>query len=389
MMRRLLLATAAAALGADAGAQTLGPPPPSAPLALTVPNIGETAGNGNPGTGILGLGAAPATGFGLYMDGPPINMVDGGEQIGGRFAITNVPTSSVALNTGIFGLLGTAYWEGSADSSLHGIAQGIQGYVYVQGSPSLGSAVGMEGGVVDSATSGTVVNPVGVHGFVQDAGAGGHLSNSTAFQASITGSGNNSDSFGFEADSLAGVNVFGVYIKDQTLGTASNYAIYTNAGDVHFGGATDISGTLQTAGTYTSHGDINIDTGHVLRNDGGILFLDSAAANAIWLRPGGAVAVKIDQNLHVSYAGAAPALRACGGSPAISGTDVAGKITTGTTATACTATFHIAYSAAPSCVVTDQTALSRLTSYAVSTTAIVLTMSSNSGDVVNYACDGA
>ncbi|HEX4198702.1 MAG TPA: hypothetical protein VHZ26_14790 [Caulobacteraceae bacterium] len=388
MMRRLLLATVAAALGADAGAQTLGPPPPSAPLTLTA-TIGETAGNGNPGTGILGIGAPPATGFGLYMDGPPINMTDGGEQIGGRFAITNVPTSAVALNTGIFGLLGTAFWRGSADSSQYGIAQGIQGYVYVQGSPSLGSAVGMEGGVVDSATAGTVVNPVGVHGFIQDAGAGGHLTNSTAFQASITGSGNNNDSIGFEADSLAGAHVFGVYVKDQTLGTSSNYAIYTNAGGVHFGGATDISGTLQTTGTYTSHGDLNIDAGHVLRNDGGILFLDSAPGAAIWLRPGGVVAMHVDQNLHVSYAGTAPALTSCGGAPAISGTDVAGKITVGTSATACTATFAIAYGAAPSCVVADQTALSRLTSYAVSTTAIVLSMTSNSGDVVDYVCNGA
>ena len=103
--------------------------------------------------------------------------------------------------------------------------------------------------------------------------------------------------------------------------------------------------------------------------------------------------VTIDGNQHVKYSSAAiPTIGTCGtGSPTVTAgsTDVAGSFTTGTTATACTLTFKIAYATAPFCVATDITTLSRLTSYTVSTTAIVATMTSNSGDVVHYICHGA
>lgn len=83
----------------------------------------------------------------------------------------------------------------------------------------------------------------------------------------------------------------------------------------------------------------------------------------------------------------APALTSCGGgSPAISGTDLAGTITEGTTATGCIATFKQAYSSAPFCTANLQNGLLLAFSYAVSTTAITFTNTSASGAVVAYRC---
>lgn len=85
-----------------------------------------------------------------------------------------------------------------------------------------------------------------------------------------------------------------------------------------------------------------------------------------------------------------PALSSCGtGSPAIAGTDIAGRITVGTSATGCTATFSTAWTATPSCVVVSQTAYATTTpAYTVSTTAITITQTSTSGNIYNYICSG-
>ncbi len=85
----------------------------------------------------------------------------------------------------------------------------------------------------------------------------------------------------------------------------------------------------------------------------------------------------------------APALTSCGGgSPAIVGTDTAGKVTMGTTATGCVITFNVAYAAEPHCVVTWRATPLASQSYAVSASAITLTQTSASGNVVNYICVG-
>lgn len=100
--------------------------------------------------------------------------------------------------------------------------------------------------------------------------------------------------------------------------------------------------------------------------------------------------LKIDGKGHMSAPGTAPAVSSCGtGSPSVTGSDIAGQITTGTSATTCTLTFKTAYAAAPGCVMSDKTLVSHITSYTVSTSAIVLTMTSNSGDVISYICIGA
>jgi|SRR5579864_1673097 len=83
----------------------------------------------------------------------------------------------------------------------------------------------------------------------------------------------------------------------------------------------------------------------------------------------------------------APALTSCGGgSPAITGTDTAGIVTMGTTATGCVITFNVAYTGTPFCVVTWIATPLASQSYATSNTAITLTQTSTSGNKAQYIC---
>jgi hypothetical protein len=89
---------------------------------------------------------------------------------------------------------------------------------------------------------------------------------------------------------------------------------------------------------------------------------------------------------HLWASGTAPALTSCGTSPAISGSDLAGQVTMGTgSPTGCTITFHAAYTSTPYCTVTWQSILAS-EGYSVSTTAITLTQTGTSSDIVNYTC---
>jgi hypothetical protein len=86
----------------------------------------------------------------------------------------------------------------------------------------------------------------------------------------------------------------------------------------------------------------------------------------------------------------APVLTGCGtGSPTIVGNDMAGTVTTGTTATGCVVTFNSAKSAVPACVVTHQVAPATSTpAYTVTATAITVVQASQTGNKFNYVCMG-
>ncbi len=90
---------------------------------------------------------------------------------------------------------------------------------------------------------------------------------------------------------------------------------------------------------------------------------------------------------HLRTAGTSPALTSCGTSPSISGSDTAGRITIGTSATGCVATFNATYTTAPFCTVTNEGGV--VFTYAISATALTLT---NGGDLsstkVDYHCTG-
>lgn len=89
---------------------------------------------------------------------------------------------------------------------------------------------------------------------------------------------------------------------------------------------------------------------------------------------------------------APPVLSACitGGSPTLVGTDFAGLITGGTTAsTSCVVTFGTAFITAPNCVVTWQTGPLAAMSWTTSTTALTITQTSNASSKISYVCTSA
>jgi hypothetical protein len=105
---------------------------------------------------------------------------------------------------------------------------------------------------------------------------------------------------------------------------------------------------------------------------------DAVAANPSQVNIGSATQ-------HVKLAGATPALSACGTSPTVSGTDHAGRITQGSSASGCTLTFGMAFATAPYCVVTSEAGLGF--SYAVNTTALAITnVGALSGTKLDYIC---
>lgn len=83
----------------------------------------------------------------------------------------------------------------------------------------------------------------------------------------------------------------------------------------------------------------------------------------------------------------APALTSCGGgSPTITGTDEAGIVTMGTSATGCVITFQVAYTGTPFCVVSWIATPLASQSYVTSNVAITLTQTSTSSNKAQYIC---
>lgn len=83
-----------------------------------------------------------------------------------------------------------------------------------------------------------------------------------------------------------------------------------------------------------------------------------------------------------------PALTSCGTTPALAtgSTDTAGTVTLGTTATGCVITFGTAYTAAPTCLVTWIATPLASQSWVTATTAITVTQTSTTNNVIQYFC---
>jgi hypothetical protein len=83
-----------------------------------------------------------------------------------------------------------------------------------------------------------------------------------------------------------------------------------------------------------------------------------------------------------------PVVTSCGTSPTITGSDFAGLVTVGTgTPTTCTITFSATFSGIPVCVVNSATQLAAF-SYTVSATAIAVTQTATSSNLIRYICVG-
>lgn len=94
---------------------------------------------------------------------------------------------------------------------------------------------------------------------------------------------------------------------------------------------------------------------------------------------------------HVLTKGDAPAASSCGTSPSVAGSDAAGKVTVGTSASdTCTLTFDTAYATAPACTVSGDDPAFALTAVSTTTTLIVTCPGASdfSSDVISYNCVG-
>ncbi len=89
----------------------------------------------------------------------------------------------------------------------------------------------------------------------------------------------------------------------------------------------------------------------------------------------------------VNTSGTAPTLSSCGTSPSIVGTDMAFTITGGATASACTATFAVAKSKTPVCVVSPQYSTTT-NSYTVSATAVTFSDAALGTNKIDVLCVG-
>ena len=92
---------------------------------------------------------------------------------------------------------------------------------------------------------------------------------------------------------------------------------------------------------------------------------------------------------HVDTAGSAPSVGgSCGTGPAIVGTNVAGKVTSGTgTPTSCTVSFTSNWTNAPACNVTNETT-ANLTRATSTVSNVILAGTMVAGDVLAYTCLG-
>lgn len=176
------------------------------------------------------------------------------------------------------------------------------------------------------------------------------------------------------------------HANNNSLGSYTAESTGNIIGAIDFEGATNTTGgtALQTGARISAKVDGTVTGAALLPSD--LLFSTVSSANAL------NTVLDLDTNQHAGFASAAiPTIGSCGtGSPAVTAgsTDVAGAATTGASATGCTISFKIAYTNAPFCVAQDITNVSHLTSYTISTSAITLTMTSNTGDVVNWICHG-
>lgn len=257
----------------------------------------------------------------------------------------------------------------------------------------------------------------------QTAPAGTTGTSQNALATALTIDSTQLSTFGGRISSANGVNVGGTYGGQGTWLSTNNVAADVNvlvgtgnnAGTLELGVSSDVlvgrraaanlnfgaadaaspvaqtlsvqgvvAGTSNTAGALWKFSD-SIGTG--TGASGGYEFDTHPAGTTGTSQNAAVAAMKIGSNTHVAFVGTTPVVSACGtGSPAVTGSDTAGTITVGTTATACTLTFGVAFAATPVCVVSDQSVFADITNYTVSTTAITFTLTSNTGDLINYIC---
>ncbi len=216
------------------------------------------------GVGFVGIGADAQPGTGLYVDTGVCNFSAAGEEVFAvNFVATNNPASAAGAATNLFAIVAGASWQGSANSGATGLLSGAQLNAFVKGTASVLRAVASENAVTVLNTAGTTGNAYATWSHIDNVSTG-LITTAQAVRATITGAGI-TNATGIAVDSIAGANCYGLKVEDMTLGTTSNYAIYTGAGLVRFGGAMSApSATIPTLFGIVNFGDGSTSTASVV-----------------------------------------------------------------------------------------------------------------------------
>lgn len=325
-------------------------------------NAGNTSGTGTSNTGVgyqaFVVNTTGTNNTGLGTNVGLVNTTGG--------SLTAIGSSALAANT--TGSRNTAVGSGAligntVTNNNTAVGEGAFGGSMTAGGNNVG--VGYQAGkIVTTGQRNTFVGPQ--VGIATTTGSFNTALGGLAFGANITNS--NNVAVGDQA-LLASKSD-----SNTALGYAALYQLTTGGHNIALG---------YTAGAGITTGSYNVIIGEVTG-------LTAALANNIIIADGqGNQRARYNSGWALSDAGTSPALSSCGTTPAISGSDFAGTVTMGTGApTGCVITFAAAKAAAPHCVVTWRATPLASQSYTISTTAITLTQTATSSNLVDYICVG-
>jgi len=209
--------------------------------------------------GHLGIGAAADVDLGIYIE-RTLTDTDNSGKAGLRANMQFAKTAAAMTSAG-WGVYGQAILDSTntqnwshADAGLRGICGYIGTETGSTGTVSNAASVFANAAFTDSAT---VTNWHGLH-ICTPSVAGNKLTNE-----------------------------YGVYVSDMNTGATLNYAIYTNAGLVRFGGAVTLASTLTLGGAVTGGDHAFTGVGDMTFTAGSILAAGSTNTNTLLIKAGG------------------------------------------------------------------------------------------------------
>lgn len=241
--------------------------------------------------------------------------------------------TSIATNNGITG--GTITTTGTI------------GLAAIAANSVLGNITGASGVPSAVATSSLFTGTTGQTAYF--ASTGGIVGTSTLFitAGATVGIGTTTTTYGTNSFTHAisnGVTALGGLLINTATNVTNAFSIFNATGTNVFNVDTTASNPFLGIGTSTPWATLS-----VIGNGTGPIFAAATTTSS------GLPNFEIDVNGHVVTGGAPPVPSSCGtGSPTIAGNDTNFRITTGTSASVCTATFVHAYTIAPICIATEE-----------------------------------
>lgn len=169
--------------------------------------------------------------------------------------------------------------------------------------------------------------------------------------------------------------------RGTTVGSYTIVQSGDNIGNIFFRAASGAAADVSIAAAIVA--EVDGTPGATNNMPGRLVFQTAASGSSTSTER-----LRISNNGHTRWNGTAPALSSCGTSPTITGNDTHGTVTMGTASpTGCVITFAVAYPIVATCRVTWRTNIASM-QYTVSTTAITLTQTATSSNLIDYDCWG-